>query len=111
MMSGRGRRRDGRHGMAWMLGSFVACPCHLPVTLALLTAVLSGTVAGAVLRSHIIVAGLLITAVWALGMGRGVWLLRRPRVCPVPSRSRGADDDSAMPGIPVVISGATDGGI
>lgn len=62
----------------------MVCPCHLPLTLAALAAVLGGTAAGAVLHAHIVVAGVLISSVWLAGTARGVWLLRRPPVCPVP---------------------------
>ncbi|WP_433307477.1 hypothetical protein ACQP2F_13645 [Actinoplanes sp. CA-030573] len=67
-----------------MIGSFAACPCHLPLTLAALTAVLGGTAAGALLRDHVVLAGAVVTGVWLLGTARGVWLLRRPKTCPVP---------------------------
>ena len=32
-----------RRGIAWVIGSFVLCPCHLPITLAVIAGVLSGT--------------------------------------------------------------------
>ena len=83
-------RDGGRRGVAWMVGSFAACPCHLPLTLAALTAVLGGTAAGAVLRDHVVLAGVLVTGVWLLGTARGVWLLRRPKTCPMPDGGAGA---------------------
>ena len=86
-------RDDGRRGVAWMIGSFAACPCHLPLTLAALTAALGGTAAGALLRDHLILAGALVTGVWLLGTARGVWLLRRPRTCPMPAAGSGARVD------------------
>jgi hypothetical protein len=70
-----------------MIASFTACPCHLPLTLAALTAVLGGTAAGALLRDHVVLAGAVITSVWLLGTARGVWLLRRPKVCAMPGSS------------------------
>ena len=96
-------RDGGRRGVAWMVGSFVAFPCHLPLTLAALTAVLGGTAAGAVLRDHVVLAGVLVTGVWLLGTARGVWLLRRPKTCPMPdggprpARRRDAGDPREAP--------------
>ena len=44
-------------GMAWMIGAFVFCPCHLPITLSALALLLGGTAAGALLRAHPYIAG------------------------------------------------------
>jgi len=73
----------GRRGFAWVLGSFVLCPCHLPLTLGLLATVTAGTTLGALLHAHIVLAGVVITTVWALGLWRGLGLLRQPAVCAV----------------------------
>ena len=62
--------------MAWLIGGFLFCPCHLPLTLWLLGALLAGTAAGALLRQHVVVAAVIITSVWALATWRGVRLLR-----------------------------------
>ena len=66
-----------RRGRWWLLASFLACPCHLPLTLGVLGAVLGGTAAGVALREHTVIAGLLIAAVWIAGTGRGLLLVRR----------------------------------
>lgn len=66
-----------RRGRWWLLASFLACPCHLPITLAVLGTVLGGTAAGVALREHTVIAGLLIAAVWIAGTGRGLLLVRR----------------------------------
>ena len=76
------QRRGGatdleRRGRWWLLASFLACPCHLPITLAVLGTVLGGTAAGVALREHTVVAGLLIAAVWLAGTARGLLLVRR----------------------------------
>lgn len=76
-----------RRGRWWLLASFLACPCHLPITLAVLGTVLGGTAAGVALRQHTVVAGVLIAAVWIAGTGRGLLLVRRAEregfACPV----------------------------
>ena len=60
-------------GTAWVVGAFLICPCHLPLTLAALAALLSGTAAGAVLQHHPYAAGLAITGTWLAATLRGVW--------------------------------------
>jgi len=51
--------------MLWVVGAFVICPCHLPLTLWALAAVLAGTTAGTLLVGHWLLAGALITVVWS----------------------------------------------
>jgi len=63
-------------GLLWVAGAFVFCPCHLPLTLWLLTAVLAGTSAGALVQGHPFVAGSLTTLVWAAGTWHGMRLMR-----------------------------------
>jgi len=66
-------------GMAWMIGAFIFCPCHLPITLGALALLLGGTAAGVALRSHPYVAGVIVTLLWAAGTWRGYELIRRAR--------------------------------
>ncbi|PWT83006.1 MAG: hypothetical protein C5B57_07685 [Blastocatellia bacterium] len=65
-----------KRALAWVIGSFLICPCHLPLTLSLVAAVLSGTAAGALLRGHPYVAGSLITGAWLAGTIRGILYFR-----------------------------------
>jgi cytochrome c biogenesis protein CcdA len=65
--------------MLWMVGAFVFCPCHLPITLSALALMLGGTAAGALLRAHPYVAGVIVTALWAAGTWRGLTLVKRAR--------------------------------
>lgn len=78
-----------RRGRRWLIWSFLACPCHLPLTLAILGGVLGGTALGAALREHTLLAGLIIASAWAAGTARGLLLVRRAEkgelACP-PSR-------------------------
>ena len=46
-----------RRGLIWVIGAFAICPCHLPVTLGLAAAVLSGTASGAFVAGHPYLAG------------------------------------------------------
>jgi cytochrome c biogenesis protein CcdA len=66
-------------GMMWMIGAFVFCPCHLPITLSALALLLGGTAAGALLRAHPYIAGAVVTLLWAAGTWRGLVLVRRAR--------------------------------
>jgi len=69
-------RRLENRGMAWMIGAFVFCPCHLPITLSVLALMLGGTAAGALLRAHPYIAGIAITSLWVAGTWRGFSLVR-----------------------------------
>jgi hypothetical protein len=68
----RARQTENR-GLAWVVGAFVICPCHLPLTLGLAATVLSGTALGA------LPAGVIITSVWVAATWRGVHHLRSAR--------------------------------
>ena len=69
-----------RRGVAWIVGSFVLCPCHLPITLWVVGAVLSGTALGALLRGHLYIAGSIISITWLVGTLHGFNLMRRARI-------------------------------
>ena len=66
-------------GMMWMIGAFVFCPCHLPITLSVLALLLGGTVAGAALRAHPYIAGIIVTLMWVAGTWRGLALVKRAK--------------------------------
>ena len=65
--------------MMWMIGAFVFCPCHLPITFSALALLLGGTVAGAALRAHPYIAGMIVTLLWAAGTWRGFALVNRAK--------------------------------
>jgi len=69
-----------RRGIAWIVGSFVLCPCHLPITLSVLAAVLSGTAAGALVFAHLYVTGGVLAILWLAGTLQGFRLMRRARI-------------------------------
>ena len=69
-----------RRGIAWIIGSFVLCPCHLPITLAVVVALLSGTAIGALVRGHLYIAGTIISITWLAGTLHGFNLMRRARI-------------------------------
>jgi hypothetical protein len=53
-------------------GAFAVCRCHRPLSLWLLSTLLYGTIAGAMLHDHPYVAGAVITAVWLAATWRGL---------------------------------------
>jgi hypothetical protein len=68
-----------KRGMMWVIGAFVFCPCHLPITLSVLALILGGTAAGVALRAHPVIAGVIVTTLWAGGTWRGFALVRSAR--------------------------------
>ena len=80
-----------RRGRRWIFGSFVLCPCHLPLTLGVLATVFGGTAVGVVLRDHAVLAGAVISAGWMAGTWRGLRLIRLAQrgACPLPTRASG----------------------
>ena len=79
-----------QQGRRWILGSFLLCPCHLPITLAIIGSLAGGTVIGGVLRDHAILAGVIVTAGWVIGTVNGFRLVRHSQrgTCPIPLRKR-----------------------
>lgn len=81
-----------RRGRRWLAWSFLFCPCHLPLTLGILAAVLGGTALGALLRDHVWLAGGVITTAWVAGTARGFLLIRKGQrgelACPIPAARR-----------------------
>lgn len=76
-----------RRGIAWIVGSFVLCPCHLPITLAVLAAVLSGTAAGTLIYKHLYITGSVISILWLAGTLQGFRLMSRARIDAYTSRN------------------------
>ena len=76
-----------RRGVAWVIGSFVLCPCHLPITLGIVVAVLSGTAIGALIRGHLYIAGAIVSVLWLAGTLHGFNLMRRARIESYTSRT------------------------
>jgi mercuric ion transport protein len=88
--SGPGAPVTEQRGRWWIFGSFLLCPCHLPLTLGILLSVLGGTAIGGLLRDHALTASLIITLGWVVGTANGFRLVRHAQrgTCPVPWWSR-----------------------
>ena len=75
-----------KRGLMWIVGAFAICPCHLPLTFGLFAAALGGTGMGAALQEYPIVAGALITSVWAAATWQGFRVMRSRGACPLPQQ-------------------------
>lgn len=86
-----GSSRTERRGRRWIFGTFVLCPCHLPLTFAAITSLLGGTAFGAVLHGHRTAAMIVIVGGWVIGTANGfrlVWHARRGTCPPLLTRLR-----------------------
>ena len=72
---------------------FVACPCHLPLTLPIVLGILGGTGLGAFIGANTSLIYGLFTAYFVVGIGAGMYLWSRKRsetegaVCELPPAS------------------------
>ena len=69
-----------RRGVLWIAGAFILCPCHLPITLWVIGALVSGTALAAVFTGHVFVAGAVISIIWLVATLHGFNLMRRARI-------------------------------
>lgn len=76
-----GRRQ--KRGIAWVVGSFIFCPCHLPLTLGLVAAIFGGTALGGLVLHYSLFAGAIITLLWAVGTWYGFRQLRARQTCAI----------------------------
>ena len=61
-----------RRGRRWLIWSFLLCPCHLPLTLGVLGAVLGGTAVGPLVKANGLTIGIGLTLIYAVGVGIGL---------------------------------------
>jgi hypothetical protein len=74
-----GVKQAENRGIAWVVGAFLLCPCHLPLTLGLAATLLAGTGVGAALRGHLVLAGAVIALAWLAATWHGLYLLHSAR--------------------------------
>ncbi len=75
---GEGQRLE-RTGRSWLLWSFILCPCHLPWTLAILSAVAGGSTLGVALVRYRTLVGITIAVLYLAGVGIGFRYLRQAK--------------------------------
>ena len=72
-------RAQERRGRRWLVASYVLCPCHLPVTLALLGVVVGGTSLGAAVTGNALAVGAVLTLLYGAALVKGFGLIRRAK--------------------------------
>jgi hypothetical protein len=70
-------RRAENRGRLWLVGSYLLCPCHLPVFMALVASLAGGTAVGAALTASAWRLGAVLGLLYALALWRGFRHLRR----------------------------------
>lgn len=66
-------------GAVLVVTGFIACPCHLPLTLGLLLGVLGGTAIGGFVRTHTSLVYGIAAAYFVAAVGAGWFLWSRKR--------------------------------
>lgn len=69
-------RAHERRGRRWLFLSYVVCPCHVPVTLVIVSAVLGGSALGAAVTGNAFRVGVLFTVAYAVAVWRGFRQIR-----------------------------------
>lgn len=72
-------RQHEKRGRRWLVVSFLLCPCHVPLALALAAAVLGGSTLGAAITGNGLRVGIVMTALYALMLWRGFRLIRQAK--------------------------------
>ncbi len=66
-----------RRGRRWLIWSFIFCPCHLPLTMAVLAVVFGGTTFGALISRNALGVGISFGLVYAIGVAIGFRHIRK----------------------------------
>ena len=66
-----------RRGRRWLIWSFVFCPCHLPISIAVLAMIFGGTAVGTLISRNTIGVGIAFGVVYVIGVGIGLRHIRR----------------------------------
>lgn len=69
-----------RRGRRWLIWSFVFCPCHLPLSMAVLALIFGGTAFGSLISSNTLGVGIAFGLLYAVGVGIGFRHLRAAAV-------------------------------
>jgi len=72
-------RQHEKRGRRWLVVSFLLCPCHVPMALALAGVLLGGSTVGAAVTGNALPVGIVMSALYALMLWRGFRLIRRAK--------------------------------
>jgi hypothetical protein len=72
-------RRQEKRGRRWLVVSFLLCPCHAPMALALAGALLGGSTFGGAITGNALPVGIVMSALYTLMLWRGFRLIRRAK--------------------------------
>lgn len=72
-------RDHERRGRRWLMVSYLFCPCHIPLTFALLSATFGGTAIGAAATGSALWLGIALTTIYALVLWRGFRQIRKAK--------------------------------
>lgn len=72
-------RSHEKRGRRWLLLSYLFCPCHIPLTLGVLGALLGGTTVGAALTGDAVRVGVVLTTMYAAVLWRGFGEIKRAK--------------------------------
>ena len=72
-------RQHEKRGRKWLVVSYFLCPCHVPITLALVGAVAGGTAFGAAVTGNALRVGIILTAAYGVVLWRGFRQIRRAK--------------------------------
>lgn len=72
-------RQHEQRGRKWLVLSYVLCPCHLPLVLALAGAALGGTAAGAAIVANTFRTGVALSAAYGVVLWLGFREIRRAK--------------------------------
>lgn len=65
-----------RRGRRWLMWSFIFCPCHLPLSMAVLATIFGGSAFGALVDRNTIGVGIIFGLIYAGGVAIGFRHLR-----------------------------------
>ena len=70
-------KEQERTGRRWLMWSFIFCPCHLPLTMAVLGVIFGGSAFGALISRNTLGVGIVFGLIYAIGLAIGFHHLRR----------------------------------
>ena len=80
-------------GSVLVVTGFIACPCHLIITLPLVLGLMAGTGAGAILAANTGLIYVIAGGYFVAALAAGWYLLNRKRPKAGPARARGVPSD------------------